>query len=59
MGNGYISPEEVAKVLVLGVETVRRYLRSGKLIGVRVSGKCWRISEAELNIFIRRRMTRP
>lgn len=53
MTNGYLTPVQVAEQLQLGVETIYRYLRSKKLRGVRVSHKCWRISEAELERFMR------
>jgi excisionase family DNA binding protein len=53
MANGYLTPAQVAEQLQLGIETIYRYLRSKKLRGVRVSHKCWRISEAELERFMK------
>jgi len=55
MGNFYFSPTEVASRLGLGVEAVRRLLRSGKLPGVHISRKCWRISDDDLNDFLKKR----
>jgi excisionase family DNA binding protein len=53
MGSVAFSPAEVAEKLGVGVETVRRYLRSGKLRGVHLSVKCWRVPASELYLFIR------
>jgi excisionase family DNA binding protein len=50
----YLTPEQAAERLQLGVETVYRWLRSGKLRGSRISQKAWRVSERELTSFIKR-----
>ena len=42
--------EEVAKILKLSTESIRRYLKSGTLKGSRL-GRQWRISEEDLNKF--------
>jgi excisionase family DNA binding protein len=55
MGNFYLSPTQVASKLHVGVESIRRYLRSGELIGIHVSRKCWRISDDDLNDFLKKR----
>lgn len=52
METSYLSTEEVAKKLHVGVETIRRYLRSGKMKGLRMSAKCWRILPSDLFTFI-------
>ena len=52
--DAYITPEQAAERLQLGVETVYRWLRSGKIRGNRISHKAWRISERELAGFINR-----
>ncbi len=44
------SAEEAAKVLGLGVRTVRNYVREGRLAGVRI-GKQYRIARADLEAF--------
>jgi excisionase family DNA binding protein len=43
----YYTPEQVAVVLQLNVETILRWLRSGKLSGVKL-GRVYRISEDHL-----------
>jgi len=49
-----LTPEEVSEKLQLGVETIYRWLRSGKLRGSRISHKAWRITERELASFMKR-----
>jgi len=52
MAQIFLTSEQVAEALQVDVETVRRYLRAGKLRGRKLSPKCWRISEASLRAFI-------
>jgi excisionase family DNA binding protein len=47
-----LTPEEAAKRLNVSPVTVRKWLRSGKLRGVKVS-VLWRVRESDLNEFIR------
>lgn len=54
MPKNYLTPEDVAEQLKLCVETIRRYLRSGKLRGVHVNPRCWRIAENDLELFVQR-----
>ncbi|PTM52195.1 helix-turn-helix domain-containing protein [Desmospora activa] len=50
----YYTPEEVAeKLKIKNTETIRRYLRRGKLRGAKL-GKHWRISEKQLEEFFER-----
>ncbi len=42
-----LTPEEVAERLRLSVITVKKWLREGKLKGVKV-GKLWRVPEEEV-----------
>ena len=49
----YMTPEQVAEKLQIDTETVRRWLRRGKLRGNRISHKAWRISERELASFMK------
>jgi len=44
------TPEEVAEMLKIQTETIRRYLRTGKLKGAKF-GKHWRVSEKQLQDF--------
>lgn len=46
-----LTPEEVAKKLVVSPKTVRDWLREGRLRGVK-TGKLWRVREDDLRIFI-------
>jgi excisionase family DNA binding protein len=50
----YLTPEQVAEKLQLAVETVYRWLRSGKLRGSRMSLKAWRVSEEDLRSFMKK-----
>jgi excisionase family DNA binding protein len=50
----YLTPEQVAETLQLGVETVYRWLRAGKLRGSRISQKAWRVEESDLRSFMRK-----
>jgi excisionase family DNA binding protein len=50
----YMTPEQVAEKLQLAVETVYRWLRSGKLRGARMSQKAWRVTEEDLRSFMRK-----
>jgi len=46
------TPEEVAAVLKVKPRTVMEWLRKGKLKGVKIGGKLWRIKESDLQTFI-------
>src|SRR5580658_4276855 len=50
----YMTPEQVAEKLQLAVETVYRWLRSGKLRGSRMSQKAWRVTEEDLRSFMKK-----
>lgn len=45
------SAEETAEILQIKTDTVRRYIRSGKIRAVKV-GKAWRISETDIKVFL-------
>ncbi len=47
MSNRILTLEQAAEVMQLKPETIRRYLKSGKLPGRKV-GKQWRIAEDDL-----------
>jgi excisionase family DNA binding protein len=55
MPTTYFTPEEVATKLNVCVETIRRYLRTKKLPGTKVSSKCWRVYPSDLYEFLQRR----
>lgn len=46
-----LTPEEAAKRLAVSPETVKKWLRTGKLNGVKVS-VLWRVREKDLEDFI-------
>ena len=48
-----LTPEQVAERLSLSVLTVRDWLRSGRLPGVKPGGKVWRVREHDLDEYIR------
>ena len=55
----FLTVEEVAKRLSVHEETVRRWIRSGELQAIDLSGPAgYRISQAELQRFIRERATK-
>src|SRR5664279_1902899 len=45
------TPDEVAEYLTLSPLTIKNYLRTGKLQGVRIGGH-WRVKESALEAFI-------
>lgn len=51
MSNGYVTPEEAAEQFNVTPKTVRSWLRSGELVGIKV-GKSWRIHQNDLNRYL-------
>jgi excisionase family DNA binding protein len=49
--------EQVAEELQLHPDTVRRYIRERKLVGVRISSTVMRVRRSDLNKFIQDRST--
>lgn len=45
--------KEVADILKLNQETIRRYLRSGKLQGINHNGGNWRITHESLEKYLK------
>lgn len=48
----YYTVEEVKDILKVSIETVRRYVRSGKLPAIKLGNKYIRISHEDLNNFL-------
>ena len=48
----YYTTEEVAEMLKVTPDSVRRWIRSGKLKSIKLSGKFIRISQEDLQAFI-------
>lgn len=55
MGNNnkYYTADEVAEMLKVTTESVRRWIRGGKLKSVKLSGKFIRISQTDLDEFVK------
>jgi excisionase family DNA binding protein len=51
-GDTLLTPEEVAERLSISVYTVKDWLRAGKIRGVKVSPRLWRVRESDLQAFI-------
>jgi excisionase family DNA binding protein len=49
----YLSAEQIAERLNVSAQSVRAWLRTGKLKGVR-AGRLWRVLESELEAFLER-----
>ena len=49
----YYTVEEVKDILKVSLETVRRYVRSGKLPAIKLSNKYIRIEKGDLDIFLK------
>jgi len=47
------SPEEAAEIMNLNPNTIRAWLRTGQLKGVKLGGRIWRISEEAIEDFIK------
>ena len=48
----YLSADEIAKRLKVAPLTVRRWLKAGKLKGLR-AGRLWRVRESDLESFLK------
>lgn len=51
MTDKLLTPEEVAERLVLSPNTIRTWLRTGKIKGIK-AGRLWRIKESDLQEFL-------
>jgi len=47
----YITPDDIADRFSVTSKTVRSWLRSGELVGIKI-GKNWRINETDLNRYL-------
>ena len=48
--NGYLSVNEVAKLLKVDTESIYRWVRSGKLPAAKIGG-LWRIRKSDIDAF--------
>jgi excisionase family DNA binding protein len=49
-----LSPKDVAEILAIHPKTVHLWLRSGRLEGIKISYRTWRIPRVSLDSFIER-----
>ena len=54
-----LTTETVAKVLLVKPDTLRGWLRIGKIKGVKVGNRLWRVRESELEAFLRESKGKP
>jgi excisionase family DNA binding protein len=47
-----LTPDEAAALLKVNPNTIRTWLRQGKLKGVKLAGGVWRISDEAIKAFI-------
>ena len=47
------TPEQVAELFQVSAQTVRNWLSSGELKGMKLSSRAWRIKESDLEVFIK------
>ena len=50
-GKKMFDVKEVSEITTISVRSVEKHLRTGKMKGVKISGK-WRVSESSLNDFL-------
>jgi excisionase family DNA binding protein len=50
-----LTTDEVAAILRIHPDVVRRWARKGKLRTVKLGSRCWRFKQEELDKFIERR----
>lgn len=58
MIENFLTTEQVAKILQVHPFTILKFLKSGKLRGVKL-GRVYRIKESDVQAFLDGRMTRP
>jgi excisionase family DNA binding protein len=47
-----LTPKDIAQILGVHQKTIHLWLRTGKLHGVKISYRAWRILRADLDLFI-------
>jgi excisionase family DNA binding protein len=57
MDERVLTVNQVAERLQVDVQTVRRWLRNGEIVGIPFGGRTgWRVAESELRAFLDRRL---
>ena len=59
MPDHLLTPTQAADVLGVHVDTLKRWAREGKVVGVRLPGGHWKFTRADLDTFIAAGRTRP
>jgi excisionase family DNA binding protein len=54
-----LTPDEAAERLAVSTRTLLGWLREGKLKGLKVAGKLWRIQDSDLREFIESARVQP
>jgi excisionase family DNA binding protein len=52
MDSEYLTPEEIAIKLKVHEDTIRRWLRTGELKGIKIGKRQWRIRKADLDAYL-------
>jgi excisionase family DNA binding protein len=52
MDNEYLTPEEVATKLQVHIDTIRRWLRTGELPGMKIGKRQWRIRKTDIERYL-------
>lgn len=52
MDNEYLTPEEVATKLQVHIDTIRRWLRTGELSGMKIGKRQWRIRKTDIERYL-------
>ena len=50
--DSFYTPDEIAELLKVAPGTVRHWIRTGQLPGVRVGGRFWRVRSEDLEAFL-------
>ena len=52
MDSEYLTPEEIATKLKVHEDTIRRWLRTGELRGIKIGKRQWRVRKADLEAYL-------
>lgn len=52
MDSEYLKPEEIATKLKVHDDTVRRWLRTGELRGIKIGKRQWRVKKEDLEEYL-------
>jgi excisionase family DNA binding protein len=52
MDSEYLTPEEIAVKLKVHEDTIRRWLRTGELRGIKIGKRQWRVRKDDLEAYL-------